>query len=100
MRDRLAEFADAEVVVITFTRPRNLAGFRKRFVAPLTVVADEDRDVYGAYLDRPDDQEEQLGGDFVVGRDGRLVYVFRSKGHDDRPTVDELIEAVREAATS
>jgi hypothetical protein len=37
----------------------------------------------------------QLGGDVVVDRTGRLAYVFRGAGPDDRPTVDELIDAVR-----
>ena len=128
MRDRLDELGTADVVVITFTRPRNLAGFRSRFVAPLTVLADEDRHVYRAYslgrgpwwrvygwatirryiqlvragsrMQRLHEDTLQLGGDFVVGPDGRLVYVFRSTGPSDRPTVDELITAVREAARS
>ena len=39
----------------------------------------------------------QLGGDFVVGRDGRLVYAFRSRSPDERPAVDDLLEAVRAA---
>lgn len=36
-------------------------------------------------------------GDFVVGRDGRVVYAFRSTNPDDRPPVDDLIAAVRRA---
>ena len=122
MRDRLDEFGDAEVVVITFTRPRNLRGYRARFVSPLTVLADEDRHVYRAYglgrgpwwrvygpkvwldyvrlmrggarFERPHEDTLQLGGDFVVGRDGRLSLVFRSKGPDDRPSVDTLLSAI------
>lgn len=43
------------------------------------------------------DDTLQLGGDFVVGRDGRLMYVFRSEGPDDRPDVDELVTAVARA---
>jgi hypothetical protein len=38
-----------------------------------------------------------LGGDFVVGRDGRVAYAFRSTDPDDRPPVDDLIAAVRRA---
>jgi hypothetical protein len=33
----------------------------------------------------------------VVGRDGRLVYVFRSRGPQDRPDIDDLVAAVRGA---
>ncbi|MDT8368841.1 MAG: AhpC/TSA family protein [Longimicrobiales bacterium] len=36
----------------------------------------------------------QLGGDFVVGADGRIVY-SRPQERDDRPPVGELLEAVR-----
>lgn len=129
MRDRSSEFGDAEIVVILFTRQRNLRGYRGRFVSPLSVVTDEDRSVYRAYglgrgsvwqvwgprvwlryaqlllrregggIEKPSGGEDtsQLGGDFVVGRDGRLVLAFRSKGPDDRPTVDALVEAVRRA---
>jgi len=48
-------------------------------------------------LRRPTEDTLQLGGDFVVGRDGRLVYVYRSKGPADRPPVDDLIAAARRA---
>jgi peroxiredoxin len=92
VRDRLAEFGDAEIAVVTFTRQRNLAGYRSRFVAPLTVLADEGRGVYAAYgLPTP-----AYGGDFVIDGRGRLVCVFRAEG-SDRPPVDDLLAAVREA---
>ena len=126
MRDRLSELGDAEVVVILFTRQRNLRGYRGRFAAPLSVATDETRAVYRAYglgrgslwkvwgpkvliryaqlllsgkgrVEKPTEDTSQLGGDFVVGRDGRLVLAFRSKGPDERPSVDELVEAVRRA---
>jgi len=35
----------------------------------------------------------QLGGDFVVGADGRIVY-SRPQERDDRPPVGRLLEAV------
>jgi hypothetical protein len=34
-----------------------------------------------------------LGGDFVVDREGRLSYVYRSNGPADRPPIDDLIAA-------
>lgn len=125
MGDRLSEFGDASVVLITFTRPRNLRGFRHRLGLAYPVVADETRDVYRAYglgrgawrqiwslptlwtygrlwrggarLRRPTEDIRQLGGDFVVDPDGVLVYTYRSKRPDDRPSVDELVLAVRSA---
>ncbi len=125
MRDRLAELGDAEVVVVTFTRARNLAGYQRRFVAPLTVIADEDRAVYRAYgfgrgtpwrvygwrswrrwlqlvrqgqrQERPTEDTLQLGGDVVVARDGTIAYLFQGRGPDERPRVDDLVEAVQRA---
>jgi peroxiredoxin len=47
--DRLAEFGAAAVVLITFTRPRNLHGFRRRLALAYPVLADETRAVYRAY---------------------------------------------------
>lgn len=49
---------------------------------------------------RPSEDTLQLGGDFVVDTDGNLAYGFWGEGPDDRPTVDELIEAVRGIETS
>lgn len=123
MRDRLDELGDAEVVLILFTRQRNLRGYRSRVGIPYTVVTSEDRAAYRAYglgrgsawrvygprvlaqyarllvrgrrLERPSEDTLQLGGDFVVGRDGELVYEFRSSGPDDRPPVDDLVRFVR-----
>jgi peroxiredoxin len=121
--DRLAEFSGAAVVLITFTRPRNLRGFRRRLALAYPVLADETRAFYRAYglhrgsrrrvwglssvraygrllrqgrrLERPTGDTLQLGGDFVIDRDGRLAYVYRSRGPDDRPSVDDLLDAVR-----
>jgi peroxiredoxin len=121
--DRLAEFGGAAVVLITFTRPRNLRGYRRRLALAYPVLADETRAVYHTYglqrgswrrvwglksvraygrllrqgrrLERPSGDTLQLGGDFIVDRDGRLAYAYRSRGPDDRPSVDELLDAVR-----
>lgn len=125
MRDRLDDLGDAAVALVTFTRARNLRGYRSRFGLPFAVLADEAREVYrayglgrgpwwriwgpatvrayarllrrGAHLQAPKEDTLQLGGDFVVGRDGRLVYAYRSKGPDDRPAVDELVAAAARA---
>lgn len=123
MRDRLDELGGAVVALVTFTRQRNLRGYRSRFDLPYVVLTDESRDVYRAYglrrgrwwrvwgpqvvaayarlmrkgarLRRPKEDTLQLGGDFVVGPDGRLVYAFRSRGPEDRPPVDDLVAAAR-----
>jgi len=124
--DRLAEFGDAVVVLITFTRPRNLHGFRRQLNLSYPVLADEARVAYRAYelgrgrwwqvwglqtlrayrrllqsgqrLRVPTEDTLQLGGDFVVDRAGQLAYAYRSRRPDDRPSVDDLLAAVRGAA--
>lgn len=123
MRDRLDELAPAEVALVTFTRQRNLRGYRSRLGLPYVVLADEARTSYrdyglgrgpwwrvwglatlrayarllrrGGRLRRPAEDTLQLGGDFVVGPDGRLAYAYRSRSPADRPRVDDVIAAVR-----
>jgi peroxiredoxin len=125
VRDRLSEFGDAEIVVVAFAAPDRVAAYQRERLAPLAVLVDPTRAVYRAYglgrgsvrkvwgpktwwayaklirrgrhFQLPTEDTLQLGGDFVVGRDGRLVYVFRSDDPDDRPTVDDLLVAVRNA---
>lgn len=119
---------DAEVVVVTFANPRVLRGYRRRFADPLTVVADEERLLYralgfgrgsfwrvwgwksarkyiellreGHQLERTDSDTRQLGGNAVIAADGTLAWVFAGEGPDDRPTVDQIISAVRDAERS
>jgi AhpC/TSA antioxidant enzyme len=126
VRDRIDDLGDAAVALVTFAPVRVLRGYRARLGLPFPVLADEDRAVYRAYglgrgpwwrvwgwstlrrygqlLRRPGQRLQrvqgdtlQLGGDVVVGRDGRLVLVRRSTGPADRPPVDDLVAAVRRA---
>lgn len=123
MSDRFAEFTGAVVVLVTFTRPRNLRGFRQRLGLEYPVLADQTRAVYRAYglrrgswrqiwgldtlraykrllgrgrrLRLPTEDTFQLGGDFVIDPDGRIAYAYRSVTPDDRPTVDDLLMALQ-----
>ena len=125
MSDRISEFGDASIALITFTRPRNLRGFGQRFGIVYSVLADETRGTYRAYglgrgpwwriyglrtlraygrllrsggqLRRPTEDTLQLGGDFVVDSYGVLAYAYRSGSPDDRPPIDKLIAAVHSA---
>ena len=124
MRDRLDEFGDADVVLVTFTDRDNLPAYRQRHELDLPVVIDADRSAYRAFglgrgsvhrvwgaraaaryweilradgiggLARPVEDTLQLGGDFVVDPEGRLVYGFWGEGPDDRPDVEELLGAL------
>jgi peroxiredoxin len=123
VRSRLEEFGDAEVVVICFSAPDYVAAYQRDRLHPITVLVDEERTSYRAYgfgrgsvrrvwglrtwlayarllragrrFQRPTEDTLQLGGDVVVDRDGRVSYLFRSSDPDDRPSVDELVDAVR-----
>ena len=122
MGERLADLGDAAVALVTFTRQRNVRGYRNRFGIPYPVLGDEERVAYRAYglgrgpwwrvwgpatvrayarlvrrgarLERPKEDTAQLGGDFVVDREGRLAYVYRSTGPADRPAVEDLVAVV------
>jgi AhpC/TSA antioxidant enzyme len=121
--DRLEEFSGAAVVLITFTRSRNLPGFRRRLGLAYPVLADEARAAYRAYglgrgawwrvwglqtlgtyrrlvqagkrLRPPTQDTLQLGGDFIIDATGLVAYTYRSTRPDDRPPVNDLITAVR-----
>lgn len=123
MRSRLDELGDAEAVVICFSAPEHVAAYQRERLQPMTVLVDEERASYGAYgfgrgsvgavwglrtwrayarllragrsFQRPTEDTRQLGGDVVVDPHGRIAYLFRSEDPDDRPSVDELVEAVR-----
>lgn len=50
----------------------------------------------GRRLSRPTQATQdtrQLGGDFAIDGDGRLLAAFRPSSPDSRPTLDQLIEA-------
>jgi hypothetical protein len=49
---------------------------------------------------KPNEEEDlmQLGGDFVLDADRRLVYAYRSSDPTDRPTVQVLLDAIRTAS--
>lgn len=48
-------------------------------------------------LDAATEDTRQLGGDFVIAPDGRLAWGYWSTGPADRPSVDEIANAVRAA---
>jgi len=44
---------------------------------------------------KTDEDTRQLGGDVIVGRDGRIILAHCSKNQADRPSVETLIAAIR-----
>ena len=113
------------VALVTFTSHDNLISYAHDHDLGFPILTDPDRDAYRAFglgrgsiarvyglkaarryvelfrdgglteLRRPTEDTLQLGGDFVIGADGSLLYGFWGEGPDDRPTVDALIDATR-----
>lgn len=111
------------VALLTFTDSANLVGYSAEHDLPFPILVDPTRSVYSAYglgrgsiariygwkatrryleifrtngisgLTKPTEDTLQLGGDFIIGPDGTLVYGFWGAGPDDRPSVDDLINA-------
>lgn len=125
MRDHLDELADATVAAVTFGSARAAADYHEWLGAPFPVLRDRHREAYrrlgfdrgatraiyrwatlrryltlllrGRRLRKPTEDTHQLGGDVVIGPDGRITYLRRQVAPDDRPDIDELIRAVADA---
>jgi len=48
---------------------------------------------------KTDEDTRQLGGDVIVGPDGRIILAHCSKNQADRPSVETLIAAIRAASS-
>jgi peroxiredoxin len=113
-------------LVVTQAQPNLLASFLREQPLAFPVVADPARFVYRVFgLERttwgtmlrpgvilrylrlifrgwrPQKVREgedilQLGGDFILDKEGRLTYAYRSTEPTDRPSVEELLKALRE----
>jgi peroxiredoxin len=130
LRRRQASFDElnAAVLVVSFEPPRQAARMARALGLPFPVLSDPDRRAYaafglrrgarervwswetaGAYLKgmtrgtlprRPRGDINQLGGDFVIAPDGRLAFAYRGDTPADRPSVDTLLAAVRDAVAA
>ncbi len=116
------------ILVVTFSRPDVLASYLKQHPWPFPVVTDPERKAYTelnlgraslATIFRPTalrhyagliakgwlprlpvggEDPYQLGGDFVLNSERRLIFAHRSTDPSDRPRLAVLLDAVREAA--
>lgn len=114
----------AELVVVTQSRPEHLRIRLEDDPKPFPAVCDPERQIYrdfgllpgkarmflstkviGSYLARifqgwrvrrPVKNEDllQLGGDFVLDQSRHLVYAYRSADPTDRPSANQLLEAM------
>lgn len=117
------------VVLITFTDPESLKRYQDKHQLGFPSVSDHERSVYTSYglgrgkvtriwgpstmmsyikifLKRgfrdfrmPKEDSLQLGGDFIIAPDGTIAWGYWCAGPNDRPTVDELVEAVTVGST-
>ena len=115
------------VVAVAMSRPKVLAEYLERQPWPFPLLCDPDRKAYAAFglgrtswqrilrpsvvwkylrlifggwrIRRIADCEDalQLGGDFLVARDGHIVWAYRSADPADRPPVAEMLKAARTA---
>lgn len=116
----------AQIIVVSFVSPERLGRYLNIRPSPFRFFADPARAAYRAFglksatwlqILRPRviaryfslifrgrmphmAQEDvlQLGGDFVLDRAGRIVYEYRSQDPADRPSISDLLEAVRQAS--
>jgi len=125
VRDHLDRLGEALPIVITFSDdPARLAAYRAHLQIEFPVLADVDRVLYrvfgagrgslrrvwspgtlamyarlvrrGRRLRGPTEDTRQLGADAVIDREGRLSRLWLPPGPDARPSVEEIIGAVRE----
>ena len=122
MSDRREELG-AGPVCITFASPALLAAFERDLDLRIALYGDPERAAYRAFGMRRgslarvwlhprvwweyarllargrrvagvEQDTLQLGGDAVIGSDGRLRWIYHSRGPEDRPSVEELIAAI------
>ena len=121
VRDHLAS-SSATIVIVTFGAEERLAVYRQHLSIPFAVLSDPTRGAYRDYeiprgsvravygigtlrmyasllgqgrkMRRPSGDTLQLGGDFVIDRDGRVAAAFYPKAPDERPTIAQLAKAL------
>jgi hypothetical protein len=116
------------VAAVSMSRPDVLAQYVAKRPSPVPILADPERKVYAAlglgrttwarllrpriawrYLKLiaggervrrvPEGEDPlQTGGDFLVSRDGRVLWAYRSEDPTDRPSIDELLAVARDRA--
>jgi peroxiredoxin len=122
-QQRVLDELGATVLVVSFEPPEQAAHLARSMGLPYSILSDPKRQAYrafglgqgererlwswetaGAYLRglrhgylprRPAGDVAQLGADFVLDREGRVVFAYRGRSPADRPAVATVIDAVR-----
>ena len=117
------EARGVSIVVISFAEPQRLAQYQEHHQWPFVMLTDPKRTVYDAFAlrrlswlqvfspatlklywrllregkkreDYGKDDIYQGGGDFLIDRDGNLLFAHRSRDPADRPAVAKLLEII------
>jgi peroxiredoxin len=115
------------IVIVSFAAPAKIVSFLEYHHWPFTILADPERKAYAAFalkplswwrvfspamiklyfklmgkgLQRRDYGKEdvyQSGGDFVLDREGNILFAHRSEDPGDRPNVGSLLMAIDRSA--
>ena len=114
-----------EVLAVSFSSPVRVAAYVQRYPLPFPVLSDPDRQAYKSFalektswaaMLRPasllryvklmvrgwlpgspakNDDLLQLGGDFVLDEQKRLVFAYRSAEPTDRPPAGKVLQIMR-----
>lgn len=114
------------IVIVSFAAPERLSYYQRVHQWPFTLLADPSREAYGHFgltrlpwyrvfsmptlklylhlLRRGRKMENygrddyfQAGGDFLLDREGRVLFSYHSHGPADRPPVSRLLDEVERA---
>jgi peroxiredoxin len=66
------------------------ASFLRAWLSPKTVRFYLSSALRGRRIRKPVSDTSQLGGDFLIDPDGRIVFAFRSAEPADRPSVEQI----------
>jgi peroxiredoxin len=123
VKDQFEKYGVA-IVAISFAEPERLVRYQQHHQWPFLLLADPDRAAYRYFNlkclpwyrifspsalkmyfhllrkgrkieDYGKDDYYQAGGDFLVDREGNVLFAYRSHNPSDRPSVDQLLEEVR-----
>ena len=111
------------IVVVSFAEPERLVPYQEHHHWPFVILADPERTVYQAFAlkrlswfrvfspptlrlyfrllregkkfqNYGKDDYYQAGGDFLIDREGDILFAHRSRDPADRPPIEMLLEAI------
>ena len=117
------------VAVVSFAEPAKLVPYQKHHQWPFTILADPQRVAYRKFalnrlswfhvfspatlklywkllregMKREDygrDDIYQSGGDFLLDRDGNILFAHRSQNTSDRPSASRLLHVIDESVSA